>query len=340
MNAPKTAFITGITGQDGAYLTEYLLAKGYVVHGLVRRASLPKLDRIEPFVDRITLHYGDMTDTSNLIRLVSEIQPDEIYNLAAMSDVAVSFDTPEYTANTDALGTLRLLEAIRILKLENCTRFYQASSSELFGNTPAPQNENTPLAPCSPYACAKAYGYYITQTYRAAYGIHASNGILFNHESPLRGEEFVTQKICRAVAAIHRGTQSTLSLGNLNALRDWGHARDYIDGMWKMVNHSDSGDYVLATGEARSVREFVIFAFDHVGITIEWRGQGSDEIGVNAQTGETLVTVDSQFFRPVDVNHLCGDASKAREILEWEPVTPFHDLVTEMMDEALKEKTL
>lgn len=331
----KIAFITGITGQDGAYLARYLLKKNYIVHGLVRRASLPKFDRIAPFMDDLILHDGDMTDASNLIRLVSEIKPHEIYNLAAQSDVGASFNSPEYTANTDGLGTLRLLESIRILKLQNHTRFYQASTSELFGNAPAPQNEHTPFDPRSPYACAKLYAHAITKTYRDAYGIHASNGILFNHESPLRGEEFVTQKICRAVAGIHHGTQDTLTLGNLNALRDWGHARDYVDGMWRIVTHDAPDDYVLATGVARSVREFVECAFAICNITIEWRGQGVDEVGINAQTGNPIVTIDPKFFRPVDVHHLCGDATKARDVLGWKPQTSFDDLIREIMDEAL-----
>jgi GDPmannose 4,6-dehydratase len=332
----KKVLITGITGQDGAYLAEFLLDKGYEVHGLVRRTSLPKYDRIEHIKNRLILHYGDMTDAANLIDIVKKTNPHELYNLAAQSDVAISFDTAEYTANTDALGTLRLLEAIRILDLTKHTKFYQASSSELFGNAHAPQNEDTPFAPCSPYACAKAYAYFITQTYRNAYGVHASNGILFNHESPLRGEEFVTQKICKGVAAIHKDQQEMLTLGNLDAKRDWGHARDYVRGMWMMVQQDKPDDYVLATGQSHSVREFVTHAFDHIGVTIEWRGNGADEVGVNAQTGQTLVKIDPHFFRPIDVHHLEGDASKAREKLGWTPEISFHDFVTEMMREALK----
>lgn len=332
----KVAFITGITGQDGAYLSELLLDKGYEVHGLVRRASLPKYDRIESMKDQIHLHYGDMTDASNLIDLISQIKPEEIYNLAAQSDVGVSFKTPAYTADTDALGTLRLLEAIRILGLEKHTKFYQASSSEIFGNMPAPQNEDTPMHPCSPYACAKLYAYHITRTYREAYGIFACNGILFNHESPLRGEEFVTQKICQAVAAIYHEEQGTLTLGNLDAKRDWGHARDYVRGMWMMMQTDQPDDYVLATGKTHSVRDFVEHAFDHIGIILSWRGQGLHEIGVNASTGETLVTVSEEYYRPLDVHHLCGDASKAHRVLEWEPEVSFKELINEMMAECLQ----
>jgi len=332
----KTAFITGITGQDGAYLTAFLLEKGYAIHGLIRRTSQCNTDRIKPYINDITLHYGDMTDAANLIRLVNEIKPDEIYNLAAMSDVAVSFDTPEYTANTDALGTLRLLESIRILGLENKTRFYQASTSELFGNAIASiQNEETPFQPCSPYACAKLYAYWSVVNYRNAYGIHASNGILFNHESPLRGEEFVTQKICRGIKTIENGTRQTISLGNLDASRDWGHAKDYVRGMWMMMQSDVPDDYVMATGVTRTVRAFVEQAFGHINTQIKWQGKGVNEVGTNASTGDVLVTIDPQYYRPTDVQSLCGDATKIKNGLGWTPEISFDDLIKDMMQSAL-----
>lgn len=332
----KTAFITGITGQDGAYLAELLLEKGYIVHGLVRRSSLEKTDRIDAFKERLTLHYGDMTDTANLIRLMKQIAPDEVYNLAAQSHVHVSFETPEYTADCDAVGPLRLLEAIRILGLENRTRFYQASTSELYGNAPgSPQSETTPFAPRSPYAAAKLYAYWVTVNYREAYGIHASNGILFNHESPLRGETFVTRKITLAVAAIKAGMQDYLTLGNLDSRRDWGHARDYAAGMWLMLQQDEPDDYVLATGETRSVREFVEKAFSHAGINLRWQGTGAEEQGFDAATGKRLVAIDPKLFRPAEVDVLLGDPSKARRKLGWRAQTCFDDLVREMTDSDL-----
>jgi len=342
--ADKVALVTGITGQDGAYLAEFLLDKGYVVHGVRRRASSFNSGRIdhlyrdphEPGV-RFFLHHGDMTDSTNLIRLVQQVQPDEIYNLAAQSHVHVSFETPEYTANADALGALRMLEAIRILGLEAKTRFYQASTSELFGNAPqAPQTEETPFAPRSPYAAAKLYAYWITVNYRQAYGLHASNGILFNHESPMRGETFVTRKVTRAVAAIHRGEQEKLYLGNLDARRDWGHARDYIEGMWLIVQQDTSDDYVLATGESHSVREFVEGAFGVAGYDIVWDGEGENEKGRDAKTGGVLIEVDPRYFRPTEVNVLCGDASKAQRKLGWRHRTSFDELVQEMTEAELR----
>lgn len=328
----KKAFITGVNGQDGAYLARLLLEHGYEVHGMVRRASLERNERIEEILAQIHIHYGDMTDGTNLIRLVQEIRPQEIYNLAAQSHVQVSFDTPEYTANADALGTLRLLEAIRILGLENTCRFYQASSSELFGNSSAPvQNENTPFAPASPYAAAKLYAYWVVRNYREAYGIHASNGILFNHESPLRGESFVSRKITRAVAAIKNGSDAVLKLGNLDVRRDWGHAKDYVRGMWLMLQQEQSDDYVLATGRAESVRWFTETAFACAGIQIKWSGQGMDETGVCAETGRILVKIDPAFFRPIDVGHLCGDAAKASKILGWKPDVSLEAMIEEMV---------
>ena len=314
----KRALITGITGQDGAYLAELLLAKGYEVHGVKRRASSFNTQRIDHlYVDphethaRLHLHYGDLTDATNLIRIVQEVQPDEIYNLAAQSHVQVSFETPEYTANADGIGTLRLLEAIRILGREAVTRFYQASTSELFGASPPPQSETTPFRPQSPYASAKLYGFWITQNYRSGYGLHASNGILFNHESPLRGETFVTRKVTRAVAAIALGMQDRLYVGNLEARRDWGHARDYVEGMWRIVQAEQADDWVLATGEAHSVRELVERAFAEVGREIVWRGSGIDEVGVDRRTNQRLVEIDPRYFRPLEVHHLLGDPSKA-----------------------------
>ncbi len=338
----KIALITGITGQDGAYLAELLLQKGYTVHGLKRRSSSFNTARIDHLYEdpheadrRLVLHYGDLTDATNLIRVVQDVQPDEIYNLAAQSHVKVSFETPEYTANADALGTLRLLEAIRILKLETKTRFYQASTSELYGKAAAPQNETTPFLPQSPYATAKLYAYWMTRNYRDAYGIHASNGILFNHESPLRGETFVTRKITRAVAAIELGLQDRLWIGNLDALRDWGHARDYVEGMWRIVQASEPDDWVLATGEAHSVRDFITRAFAETGKTITWQGEGEAETGIDQATGRTLVAVDPRYFRPLEVDHLRGDATKARERLGWQPKTRFADLVREMVQADL-----
>ena len=341
---PKTALITGITGQDGAYLAELLLSKGYVVHGIKRRSSSFNTGRIDHLYQdphetdiRLRLHFGDMTDATNLIRIVQETQPDEIYNLAAQSHVQVSFETAEYTANADALGTLRLLEAIRLLGLETKTRFYQASTSELYGEVrEVPQSETTPFNPRSPYAAAKAYAYWITVNYRQAYDMHASNGILFNHESPIRGETFVTRKITRAAAAISLGLQERLYLGNLEAKRDWGHARDYVEGMWQIVQHDTPDDYVLATGETRTVREFVQLAFAEVGIQMEWSGEGIDEQGRDPKTGRVLVEVDPRYFRPTEVDLLLGDASKAKRILSWSPRIGFHDLVAEMVREDLK----
>ncbi len=335
----KIALITGVTGQDGAYLAELLLDKGYEVHGVKRRSSSFNTARVDhlyqdPHEDgvRFFMHYGDMTDATNLIRLVQETRPTEIYNLAAQSHVQVSFETPEYTANADGLGTLRLLEAIRILGLEDTVRFYQASTSELYGSTPPPQDETSSFAPRSPYGAAKLYAYWVTVNYREAYGFHASNGILFNHEGPTRGETFVTRKITRAVAAIKLGLQSALHLGNLDAVRDWGHARDYVEGMWRIVCHDKPDDFVLATGESHSVREFVELAFTHIGRTIAWSGEGVDEQGKDAKSGEVLVRVDPRYFRPTEVDNLRGDPSKAKEVLGWEHRTSFSELVREMVE--------
>ena len=343
--AEKVALITGATGQDGAYLAELLLAKGYMVHGVKRRSSSFNTDRVDHlFRDphesgvRFHLHYGDMTDATNLIRIVQETQPDEIYNLAAQSHVQVSFETAEYTANADALGTLRLLEAIRILGLEKKTRFYQASTSELYGKAQEiPQRETTPFYPRSPYAAAKLYAYWITVNYREAYNMHASNGILFNHESPIRGETFVTRKITRAVAAIATGRQECLYLGNLDAKRDWGHARDYVEGMWCIVQQKTPDDFVLATGEAHSVREFVEAAFGEVGRSIAWRGRSVDEVGVDERTGRILVRIDPRYFRPTEVDYLLGDPSKAHQKLGWQHRTSFGALVSEMIASDLAE---
>jgi GDPmannose 4,6-dehydratase len=335
----RVALITGITGQDGAYLAELLLAKGYTVHGIKRRSSSFNTGRIDHlYVDpheqnvRLFLHYGDMTDATNLIRTVQETQPDEIYNLAAQSHVHTSFETAEYTANADGLGTLRLLEAIRILKLVDKVRFYQASTSELFGSSPPPQNEQTPFHPRSPYAVAKLYAYWVTVNYRQAYGLHASNGILFNHEGPTRGENFVTRKITRAVAAIEAGRQEKLYLGNLDARRDWGHARDYVEGMWRIVQQSEPDDYVLATGVAHSVRDFVELAFRQIGVTLRWEGSGASERGLDGDTGRVLVEVDPKYFRPTEVYHLVGDPSKAHRQLGWRHTTTFEQLVAEMVE--------
>ena len=335
----KVALICGATGQDGAYLAEYLLGKGYVVHGMKRRSSSFNTERVDHLIHdpheagvSFHLHYGDVTDATNVIRIVQETQPDEIYNLAAQSHVQVSFETPEYTANADGLGTLRLLEAIRILGRESQTRFYQASTSELFGKAQEiPQNESTPFYPRSPYAAAKLYAHWITVNYREAYGMHASNGILFNHESPIRGETFVTRKITRAVASIKCGLQKKLFLGNLDALRDWGHARDFVEGMWLMLQQDGPDDYVLATGESHSVREFVEKAFSHIENTIVWTGSGDTEKGVEKTTGEVLVEVDPRYFRPTEVDHLLGDPSKARAKLGWRHKTSFETLVHDMV---------
>ena len=339
----KVALITGITGQDGAYLAEFLLRKGYVVHGLKRRSSLFNTDRIDhlyqdPHVENknFVLHHGDLTDSTNLIRIIQKTQPDEIYNLAAMSHVAVSFETPEYTANADGIGTLRILEAIRILGLEKKTRFYQASTSELFGMVQeTPQKETTPFYPRSPYAVAKIYGYWITVNYREAYGIYACNGILFNHESPVRGETFVTRKITRALARIKLGLQDCLYLGNMDALRDWGHAKDYVEMQWLMLQQEKPDDFVIATGVQYSVRQFVDTAAKELGIQITWQGQGLDETGTD-QHGKVIVKVDPRYFRPTEVETLLGDPTKAKEKLGWTPRTTFAELVTEMVREDLK----
>ncbi|OAM78578.1 GDP-mannose 4,6-dehydratase [Devosia elaeis] len=343
MTQSKTALITGITGQDGAYLAHLLLDKGYVVHGVKRRSSSFNTGRIEDIYQdpheldpRFTLHFGDMTDSTNLIRIMQETQPDEIYNLAAQSHVQVSFETPEYTANADGLGTLRLLEAIRILGLENKSRFYQASTSELYGLVQeTPQRETTPFYPRSPYAVAKLYAYWIVVNYREAYGLHASNGILFNHESPLRGETFVTRKITRAVAAISLGRQDKLYLGNLDARRDWGHAREYVRGMWLMLQQDEPDDYVLATGTTTPVRNFVQWAFEDIGINLQWQGSGVDEKGIDADNGRVLVEVDPRYFRPTEVDILLGDAGKARQKLGWTHEISVRDLAREMVEADL-----
>jgi GDPmannose 4,6-dehydratase len=341
----KVALITGATGQDGAYLAELLLGKGYEVHGLKRRSSSFNTARVDHlYVDpheagaRFFLHYGDMTDSTNLIRLVQEVRPHEIYNLAAQSHVKVSFETAEYTANADGIGTLRLLEAIRILGMEQRVRFYQASTSELYGKVrEVPQSEATPFYPRSPYGVAKLFAYWITVNYREAYGMHASNGVLFNHESPLRGETFVTRKITRAVAAIELGLQDRLYIGNLDAARDWGHARDYVLGMWLILQRDEPGDYVLATGESHTVREFIELAFRRVRREVVWRGESADEVGVDARTGTVLVEVDPRYFRPTEVDHLLGDPSLARRRLGWRHGTTFEELVNEMVDADLIE---
>jgi GDPmannose 4,6-dehydratase len=335
----KTALITGVTGQDGSYLARLLLEKGYRVFGIKRRSSSLNTQRVDEIYEdihvphaRFTLVYGDMTDATNLIRIVQDTQPDEIYNLAAQSHVQVSFETPEYTANADALGTLRLLEAIRILKLEKKTRFYQASTSELYGKVQeTPQKETTPFYPRSPYAAAKLYAYWIVVNYREAYGLHASNGILFNHESPVRGETFVTRKITRAVAAIHHGQQDRVWLGNLDAKRDWGHARDYVEGMWLMLQQEQPDDYVLATGRTNSVRDFVEMAFRETGVAIAWEGEGVKECGLCAKTGKVLVEVDPRYFRPTEVDLLLGDPSKAKAKLGWSATTSLEQMVSEMV---------
>jgi GDPmannose 4,6-dehydratase len=341
----KRALITGITGQDGAYLAEFLLEKGYEVHGIKRRSSSFNTQRVDHLYRdfheenvRFFMHYGDLTDSTNLIRIIQEIQPDEIYNLAAQSHVKVSFETAEYTANADALGTLRLLEAMRILKLEEKTRFYQASTSELFGKAQeVPQRETTPFYPRSPYGAAKLYAYWITVNYREAYNMFASNGILFNHESPIRGETFVTRKITRGVARIKLGLEQILYLGNLDARRDWGYAKDHIRATWLILQHEKPDDYVIATGESHSVREFVEKAFREVGITIVWEGIGVNETGKNKETGETLVKIDPLYFRPTEVDQLLGDSTKARSALGWKPTVSFDELVKMMVNEDLKE---
>ena len=341
----KVAFITGITGQDGAYLAELLLKKGYKVHGLKRRSSSFNTGRIDhlyqdPHVSRrnFILHHGDLTDSTNLIRIIQEVQPDEIYNLAAQSHVHVSFETPEYTANADALGTLRILEAIRVLNMVEKTKFYQASTSELYGKTKeVPQNENTPFYPRSPYAVAKLYGYWITTNYREAYNIYACNGILFNHESPVRGETFVTRKITRAAVRISMGTQEQVYLGNLDAKRDWGHAGDFVDGMWRMLQQEKSEDFVLATGVTTTIREFAERAFAEVGITLGWSGSGVDEVGRDTKTGKTVVSVDPTYFRPTEVDLLIGDATKARKKLGWKPTLDLQQMIEEMIASDLEE---
>jgi GDPmannose 4,6-dehydratase len=341
----KVALITGVTGQDGAYLSEFLLNKGYEVHGVKRRASLFNTDRIDHlYHDRheadvnFFLHYGDLTDSTNLIRIIQEVQPDEIYNLAAQSHVQVSFETPEYTANSDALGTLRILEAIRILGLTEKTRFYQASTSELYGKVQEiPQSETTPFYPRSPYAAAKIYGYWITVNYREAYNLYACNGILFNHESPLRGETFVTRKITRAIARIKLGLQDRLYLGNLNSKRDWGFAGDYVEAMWMILQQPQAEDFVIATGETHEVREFVARAFSEIGIAIEWRGSGVEEQGIDAATGKVLVGIDPRYFRPTEVDLLLGDPAKARQKLGWQPKVGFAELVKMMVASDIKE---
>jgi GDPmannose 4,6-dehydratase len=341
----KTALITGITGQDGAYLAEFLIAKGYKVHGVKRRASSFNTDRIDHLYQdphekniRLKLHYGDLTDSTNLIRIVQEVQPDEIYNLAAQSHVAVSFETPEYTANSDAVGTLRVLEAIRILGLERKTRFYQASTSEMFGKVQeVPQKETTPFYPRSPYGAAKVYAYWITVNYREAYGLYACNGILFNHESPLRGETFVSRKITRALTRIHVGLQESLHLGNLDSKRDWGHARDYVKAQWLMLQQNVAEDFVIATGKQHSVRDFVMTAGALLNMRIEWRGEGVDEVGIDANTGRRVVHVDPRYFRPTEVETLLGDPSKARHKLGWTAEVGFEELVAEMVASDLEE---
>ncbi len=345
----KKALITGITGQDGAYLAALLLAKGYEVHGVKRRSSLLNTQRIDHLYRNpqaaglpLFLHYGDLLDASNLMRLIQEIRPDEVYNLAAQSHVKVSFEIPEYTAMADGVGTLRILEALRSLKMQDRVRFYQASTSELFGTSPPPQSETTPFAPQSPYATAKLYAYWITRNYRDAYGFHASNGILFNHESPLRGETFVTRKITRGVASIAYGLSDRLYIGNLDAKRDWGHAADYVEGMWRMMQMDIPRDYVLATGEAHSVREFIELAFGEIGRVVHWRGSGVEEKGFDAVSGDVLVEIDPRYFRPLEVNELCGDPRLANEQLGWRHRTGFDRLVAEMVAadlETLERRT-
>lgn len=340
----KIALITGITGQDGAYLAELLLSKGYEVHGIKRRSSSFNTSRLDNLYQdphskdvKFYLHYGDMTDATNLIGLMQKINPDEVYNLAAQSHVQVSFETPEYTANADGIGALRLLEAIKLLNMTKTVKFYQASTSELYGNSDIiPQNENTSFSPRSPYAVAKLYAYWITVNYRLAYNIFACNGILFNHESPIRGETFVTRKITRAVAAIKLGLQEKLYMGNLDAKRDWGHAKDYVKGMWLMLQQKNPDDYVLATGESHTVRDFIEKAFSEIDETIIWKGKGEDEIGLSKNSNKILIEVDKRYFRPTEVNYLLGDSTKAKNILGWEATVKFSDLVKEMVEEDLK----
>ncbi|NQY67108.1 MAG: GDP-mannose 4,6-dehydratase [Flavobacteriales bacterium] len=341
----KKALITGITGQDGAYLAELLLGKGYEVHGIKRRSSSFNTSRIDhlyqdPLENNVNfyLHYGDLTDSTNLIRIVQDVQPDEIYNLAAQSHVKVSFETPEYTANADAIGSLRILEAIRILKLEKKTKFYQASTSEMYGLVQeVPQSETTPFYPRSPYGVAKLYSYWIVRNYREAYGMHASNGILFNHESPIRGETFVTRKITRGVVRIKLGLQKKIFLGNINAERDWGHAKDYVEGMWRMLQQEEPDDYVLATGVKVSVRDFVKMAFKEVDIDIRWEGEADNEKGINVATGDVIIEVDTKYYRPTEVEILLGDASKAKRILGWESTHTLADLVKDMVQSDMKD---
>ena len=337
------ALITGVTGQDGAYLSKFLLEKNYEVHGIKRRSSSFNTGRLESiYVDphetspNFVLHYGDLTDSSNLIRIIQKTQPDEIYNLGAQSHVMVSFETPEYTANSDALGTIRILEAIRTLNLFDKVKFYQASTSEMFGKSPAPQNENTNFQPRSPYAVAKLYSYWVTVNYREAYGIYASNGILFNHESPLRGETFVTRKITRAVASIFKGKQEKLWLGNLDARRDWGHAKDYVEGMWKILQYKSPEDFVLATGKSYTVRKFCELAFKEINIFLDWHGNGASEVGRNKEDGKILVEVDKRYFRPTEVDYLEGDATKARKKLNWAPKISLKSMVSEMVQSDIK----
>jgi GDPmannose 4,6-dehydratase len=327
----KVALITGINGQDGSYLTELLLQKGYEVHGIVRRASLINTDRIDHVYDSITLHYGDLTDSTNLVRVIQQVQPDEIYNLGAQSHVKVSFEIPEYTGQVDALGTLRILEAVRLLGMEKKTRIYQASTSEMFGKVQEiPQSETTPFYPRSPYGVAKVYGYWIVKNYRESYGLHASSGILFNHESPRRGETFVTRKITRGLSSISTGQQDILYLGNLNAKRDWGHAKDFVEAMWLMLQQEEPDDYVIATGQQYSVRDFVEEASPYFGMKIEWMGEGLNEVGIDKNTGKTIIKVNPKYFRPAEVETLLGDATKAKEKLGWEPKTSFKQLVEDM----------
>ena len=329
----KVALITGITGQDGSYLAELLLEKGYEVHGIVRRASLINTHRIDHIYEQINLHYGDLTDSTNLVRVIQQVQPDEIYNLGAQSHVKVSFEMPEYTGQTDALGTLRVLEAVRLLGMEEKVRIYQASTSELYGKVQEiPQSETTPFYPRSPYGCAKIYGYWITKNYREAYGMYACTGILFNHESPRRGETFVTRKITIGLKAISEGRQNVLYLGNLDAKRDWGHAKDYVRAMWMMLQQDTPEDYVIATGEQYSVREFVEKAAPYFGFDIEWYGQGEDEIGMDKNTKKTIIAVNPKYYRPTEVETLLGDSTKAKEEIGWEPEISFNDLVMEMCE--------
>ncbi len=336
----KVALITGISGQDGAYLAEFLLGKGYKIHGLLRwdstlspMQSLERLDALGLVSDDITLHMGDITDANNITNIIKQAQPDEIYNLAALSHVAVSFDTPASTINTNTNGTLNILDAVRILGMENKTRIYQASSSEMFGSSPAPQSESTKMEPCSPYGIAKLAAYWLARTYRDSYGMHISNGILFNHESVLRGEDFVTRKITRAVANIEAKQQNYFLLGNLNSVRDWGHARDYVRGMWMMLQQDNPDDYVLATGQSISVREFTTRTFAQIGVKLKWQGQGSDEIGIDTKTGKTHIRINPLLFRPKEVNNLLGDATKAQQILGWQPQTTLDEMITEMLNQ-------